>query len=236
MTGEDGLHQRIAGLRTGGHRPDLLVDALGRHARTGGRLHHRRIRYDYQSLAALRNFDLTGEPVAFVKVVELGYAAGNGRSLLVKIWTKDVDDIYAAARSLIGPAFDFRDHHLNYAKLSIKLKKVGKDRARTITVILRDDNKLLRKQPEMYLRDLPDNIRIPALDGNRPDEVVRRLEDATIDDLAFAIKGMESESRLIHRRLSGLRDLYEMARKRGALGVTTVTDAFANISAEEADK
>ena len=42
----------------------------------------------------------------------------------------------------------------------------------------------------MYLRDLPDNIRIPALDGNRPDEVVRRLEDATIDDLAFAIQGM----------------------------------------------
>ena len=88
--------------------------------------------------------------------------------------------------------------------------------------------------PEMYLRDLPDNIRIPALDGNRPDEIVRCLEDATIDDLAFAIQGMESESRLIHRRLSGLRDLYEMARKRGALGVTTVADAFANISTEEA--
>ena len=30
---------------------------------------------------------------------------------------------------------------------------------------------LLRKQPEMYLRDLPENIRIPALDGNRPDGV-----------------------------------------------------------------
>ena len=95
---------------------------------------------------------------------------------------------------------------------------------------------LLRKQPEMYLRDLPENIRIPALDGNRPDEVVRRLEDATIDDVAFAIQGMESESRLIHRRLSGLRDLYEMARKRGALGVTAVADAFANISTEEAGK
>ena len=54
--------------------------------------------------------------------------------------------------------------------------------------------------------------------------------------MAFAIHGMESESRLIHRRLSGLRDLYEMARKRGALGVTTVADAFANISTEEAGK
>ena len=114
--------------------------------------------YDYQSLAVLRNFDLSGEPVAFVKVVELGYAAGNGRSLLVKIWTKDVDDIYAAARSLIGPAFDFRDHHLNYAKLSIKLKKVGKDRARTITVILRDDNKCNIKTKREKDRALCDRL------------------------------------------------------------------------------
>ena len=95
---------------------------------------------------------------------------------------------------------------------------------------------LLRKQPEMYLRDLPETIRIPALDGNRPDEVVRRLEDATIDDVAFAIQGLESETRVIHRRLSGLRDLYEMARKRGALGMTIVADAFASISTEEAGK
>lgn len=43
---------------------------------------------------------------------------------------------------------------------------------------------LLLKQSEMYLRDLPETIRIPALDGNRSDEVVRPLEDATIDDLA----------------------------------------------------
>ena len=37
--------------------------------------------------------------------------------------------------------------------------------------------------------------------------------------------------------LGGLRDLYEMARKRGALGVTTVARrAFINISTEEAGK
>ncbi len=95
---------------------------------------------------------------------------------------------------------------------------------------------LLRKQPEMYLRDLPETILIPALNGNRPDEIMRRLEDATIDDIAFAIQGLESEARVIHRRLSGLRDLYEMARKRGALGMTTVADAFANISTEEDSK
>ena len=31
MTGQDRSHERVSGLRTGGHRPDLLVDALGRH-------------------------------------------------------------------------------------------------------------------------------------------------------------------------------------------------------------
>jgi hypothetical protein len=87
--------------------------------------------YDYQSLAALRNFDLSGEPVAFVKVVELGYAAGNGRSLLVKIWTKDVDDIYALLVVVSPPPFDFAIT-LNYAKLSIKLKG-RQDRAGRIT-------------------------------------------------------------------------------------------------------
>jgi hypothetical protein len=29
MTGEDGLHQRIAGLGAGDHVPDLLIDAAG---------------------------------------------------------------------------------------------------------------------------------------------------------------------------------------------------------------
>lgn len=88
----------------------------------------------------------------------------------------------------------------------------------------------LLKQPEMYLRDLPDSIRIPALDGNRADEVLRPLGDATLDDLAFAIQGLEAEMRLHHRRLQGLRELYDLARKRGALGATTVAVAFADLA------
>ncbi len=88
----------------------------------------------------------------------------------------------------------------------------------------------LLKQPEMYLRDLPDSIRIPALDGNRADEVLRPLGDATLDVLAFAIQGLEAEMRLHHRRLQGLRELYDLARKRGALGATTVAAAFADLA------
>lgn len=98
--------------------------------------------YDYQSLNVPRNFDLTGEPsVASVKVVELGYMGANYRTLVVKIGFKDTDDIHTAARTLIGPSFSFQGRQLTYAKLSIRLKKVGKDRARSITVILRDENK-----------------------------------------------------------------------------------------------
>ena len=98
--------------------------------------------YDYQSLNVPRNFDLTGEPSVFsVKVVELSYIGANYRALVVKIGFKDVDDIHTAARSLISPTFSFENRRLNYAKLSIRLKKPGKGRARTITVIMRDENK-----------------------------------------------------------------------------------------------
>jgi hypothetical protein len=114
--------------------------------------------YDYQSLAVPRHFDLSGENVASVKVIELGYSVSNHRSLLVKIWAKDADDIYTAAKSLIGPAFDFRHHSLNYAKLSIRLKKVGQDRARTITVILREDNKCNIKTKREKDRALCDRL------------------------------------------------------------------------------
>jgi hypothetical protein len=97
--------------------------------------------YDYQSLAALRNFDLTGENVESVKVIELGYGSGNHRTALVKIWANDAQDIYAAARSLLVPTFDFTSKHLNYAKLSIRVKRVGVERARTITIVLRENNR-----------------------------------------------------------------------------------------------
>jgi hypothetical protein len=92
----------------------------------------------------------------------------------------------------------------------------------------------LHQQSSMYASYLPDTVRIPALDGSRPDDVVRPLPDATIDDIAFAIQGLEAESRANHCRLAALRDLYEKARQRGALGVTTVADAFTDIMSPEA--
>jgi hypothetical protein len=114
--------------------------------------------YDYQSLAAPRHFDLSGENVSSVTVVELGYSDAGGRSLVVKVGAKDPDGIHAASKSLVGPSFDFRHHPLNYARLSIRLKKVGKERARTISVILRDDNKCNIKTKREKDRALCDRL------------------------------------------------------------------------------
>ena len=69
-----------------------------------------------------------------------------------------VHDISTDARSLISTSFDFRHHHINYAKLSIRIKKVGKERARTIAVILRDDNKCNVKTKREKDRALCDRL------------------------------------------------------------------------------
>lgn len=94
----------------------------------------------------------------------------------------------------------------------------------------------LRKQSPIYLSSLPDAVRIPALSPSRPDDVVRSLADATLDDLAFAVQALENEFSVIYRRCAALKDLYETARKRGAIGSTTVADAFAHVARGEAYK
>ena len=57
-----------------------------------------------------------------------------------------------------------------------------------------------------------------------------------VDDLAFAIQGLAADCRAQQRRLEALRDLYDLARKRGALGVTTVSAAFADLGSEGGQK
>ena len=94
----------------------------------------------------------------------------------------------------------------------------------------------LRKHLSFHSAALPDSVRIPANGTTRPDEVIRTLTDATIDDIAFAIQGTEAECSAIIRRSGALKELYEAARKRGALGTTTVADAFASLSDEELRK
>ena len=94
----------------------------------------------------------------------------------------------------------------------------------------------LRQRSEWGMRDLPEIIRVPALEGHRTQEAIVPLEESTIDDIAFAIIGLEAQVAEMRRPLVGLRELYDQARKRGALGTSTVADVFLNPSMTEVKK
>jgi hypothetical protein len=86
----------------------------------------------------------------------------------------------------------------------------------------------LRKH-HFVLDGLPDTIAIPALKIRQREATVRAIEDATLDDLAFAIVLTEAEFNGVGDRLHALRKLYSLARQAGALGADRAIDA---ISAE----
>ena len=94
----------------------------------------------------------------------------------------------------------------------------------------------LRQRSEWGMRDLPEIIRVPALEGHRTQEAIMPLEESTIDDLAFAIIGLEAQVTEMRCPLVGLRELYDQARKRGALGTSTVADVFLSGSGSEVNK
>ena len=82
----------------------------------------------------------------------------------------------------------------------------------------------LRKK-SIALSDLPETIRVPGHDG-RPTIDGLRLEEASVDDLAFAIRGIADQSSVLHFQESVLRRLHDMARSRGAIGTDKVGDIF----------
>lgn len=82
----------------------------------------------------------------------------------------------------------------------------------------------LRKK-SMSMSDLPETIRVPG-HGGHPDIDGLKLEDASVDDLAFAIQGLEDELSVICRQLNALRKLHDVARNRGALGTDKVAEIF----------
>jgi hypothetical protein len=77
----------------------------------------------------------------------------------------------------------------------------------------------LRKQ-SLFLDELPSLIYV---DGT---EVA--LEEATLDQVAFAILEMEEGLRPISRRVSALRELVEQARKRRGLGAQRLDEIFSD--------
>jgi len=89
--------------------------------------------------------------------------------------------------------------------------------AKTKLDSLREDN--------CFLADVPDSIRIPAL-GDRQEEVIKPIEAASIDDIAFAQLALQAKSSALYAEIDALRRIYDMARKNGALGADNALDAM----------
>lgn len=80
----------------------------------------------------------------------------------------------------------------------------------------------LRRQSAI-LRDLPDDIELPAI-SDRNVSTTKSLDGATLDDVAFAIKGLQARMSQIEAPLYALKRLYDLARDEGALGATRIAD------------
>ena len=81
---------------------------------------------------------------------------------------------------------------------------------------------VLRKS-HYALEKLPQKLRVPAIESRR-NEAIIDLAEASIDDVAFAILGLEAEFSAVGDRLFALRRLYTLARHEGALGFERVVD------------
>jgi len=80
----------------------------------------------------------------------------------------------------------------------------------------------LRKD-DYYFRSLPETIRIPAI-GAILEEVVKPTDTATLDDLAFAVLALQEKSSALYSLTESVRNLYDQARKNGALGSQVAID------------
>jgi len=83
--------------------------------------------------------------------------------------------------------------------------------------VLREDHYGLDK--------LPETIRVPAISG-RCNETVKPVGTASIDDLAFALIGLNERASALYRELDAVRTLHDEARKAGALGADIAIDAL----------
>jgi len=74
---------------------------------------------------------------------------------------------------------------------------------------------LLRKLCRaFYLQDsLPDTVTIPAT-GEGQQAIEKPIEEATLDDIAFAAQALDKETDVLYSRLSVLRRLYRSQSQR----------------------
>ena len=81
------------------------------------------------------------------------------------------------------------------------------------------------RQRHYALQSLPETVTVPSLGARRPVAVVRPIDQAPVEDIAFATGGVEAEFNAVGDRLSALRKLYRLARQAGALGADGALDA-----------
>lgn len=81
------------------------------------------------------------------------------------------------------------------------------------------------RKHHVFLDTLPDTIHVPAI-GDRREAVTKPLEDATLDEVAFAVVALNAQCDEVYGRLHALNRLQGMARKNGAVGADHVLDTI----------
>lgn len=78
---------------------------------------------------------------------------------------------------------------------------------------------------DTYLaRDVPESVHIPPLGTNRTD-IVKPIEQATLDDIAFAAQALDKKADALRNEIYALQRLYREARAKGALGRDNIVEA-----------
>jgi len=90
--------------------------------------------------------------------------------------------------------------------------------------MLKNPIEALRKK-SVFFYDLPATIRVPGHGGN-PTIDGLQIEAATVDDLAFAIQGLDAQLSLICGQLGAVKKLHDLARASGARGTDKVGAIF----------
>jgi hypothetical protein len=81
------------------------------------------------------------------------------------------------------------------------------------------------------LSTLPETIRIPAAPGH--DEIdAKPIDEATLDDIALAVRGLEAEFDALANRMHALRKLSQIARDAGGVGADRAVEIAACVKTE----
>ena len=87
----------------------------------------------------------------------------------------------------------------------------------------------LRKR-HFALEALPETVVVPALKACQREAAIKAIDEATLDDVAFALLAAETEFNAVAERLHALRKLYSLARQTGALGADRAVAAVSGES------